>query len=456
MFIRSLKLFVALLSLIHTTLGNPIIVDTRNPTASIHDRESRTIIPRVDASSYPYGEALPNEFQWRNWDPKDPDQKKQGEKIHQAFVEWQDFAKAGLQAASDPTSDTFKRWFGKQDNNEEIKNVFANAYDVTAEDGKGAATANVAKMICDYQDFKKRCKESTAAWTMPDSGEFHVCPYGLDRLLNSELVCSNFDDSCSAEMRSLPMTLMHEMTHFNSIGAAGRGGIAILDEVGGAYDCFKLDDDDKGDNAQNYAWLAGDAYWAQKCSKTFKDPSVGVTSTGEDEVIDSTQGEPSCMGKTQFHQEEADAAIVKFCGNFDWKTWVVVPLVSIGNEMTSHGRHKVYQIQDHYLINGGNNNLWLDVYFAQSSCTGSFAFNETICLTQMRTILNGCDTSGLFPKHGGVILDVCAVYRISASPASDPDPTSLISNDNRIGQFTCVDTDVSALGPSSVLAGTLL
>ena len=36
-----------------------------------------------------------------------------------------------------------------------------------------------------------------------------------------------------------------------------RGGIAIVDEKSGAYDCFKLDDDDKGDNAQNYAWLAG-------------------------------------------------------------------------------------------------------------------------------------------------------------------------------------------------------
>ena len=36
-----------------------------------------------------------------------------------------------------------------------------------------------------------------------------------------------------------------------------RGGIAIIDEASGAYDCFALDNDDKGDNAQNYAWLAG-------------------------------------------------------------------------------------------------------------------------------------------------------------------------------------------------------
>ena len=36
-----------------------------------------------------------------------------------------------------------------------------------------------------------------------------------------------------------------------------RGSLAIVDEAAGAYDCFKLDDDSKGDNAQNYAWLAG-------------------------------------------------------------------------------------------------------------------------------------------------------------------------------------------------------
>lgn len=36
-----------------------------------------------------------------------------------------------------------------------------------------------------------------------------------------------------------------------------RGGLAIIDEASGAYKCFKLSDDDKGDNAQNYAWLAG-------------------------------------------------------------------------------------------------------------------------------------------------------------------------------------------------------
>jgi len=47
------------------------------------------------------------------------------------------------------------------------------------------------------------------------------------------------------------------------------------------------------------------------------------------------------------------------------------------------------------------------------------------------------------------------VYRLSASPTGDPDPTFLVSNDvNTIGQFTCIDTDVSDLPAGSPLAGT--
>jgi hypothetical protein len=38
--------------------------------------------------SYPYGDALPNEFQWLEWDPDDEDQKKDGQKIHEAFKQW--------------------------------------------------------------------------------------------------------------------------------------------------------------------------------------------------------------------------------------------------------------------------------------------------------------------------------------------------------------------------------
>ena len=50
-----------------------------------------------------------------------------------------------------------------------------------------------------------------------------------------------------------------------------RGSIAIVDEASGAYDCLLLDEGLKGDNAENYAWLAGvgfDALLALIISRT--------------------------------------------------------------------------------------------------------------------------------------------------------------------------------------------
>ena len=43
---------------------------------------------REDPVSYPYGDALTNEFQWLGWDSEDEDQKKDGQAIHEAFKQW--------------------------------------------------------------------------------------------------------------------------------------------------------------------------------------------------------------------------------------------------------------------------------------------------------------------------------------------------------------------------------
>jgi hypothetical protein len=161
------------------------------------------------------------------------------------------------------------------------------------------------------------------------------------------------------------------------------------------------------------------------------------------------------MGKVRFHQEEADDAIVRFCGSPDWQDKVVVPLVSLGDKKASNGHRKVTQITGGFPINGGVDNLWLDVSFAESSCIGKFQFDQAKCLLNLRSILNNCDNAGLFPKRGGLIRDVCSVYRMSAGPASDPDPNFLLWSDPRTrGEFTCTDTDISVLGPDSPLAGT--
>lgn len=142
----------------------------------------------------------------------------------------------------------------------------------------GIPTTQVGQMICDREDFNNFCTSGVNAYTQPETGRFHDCARGMSKPLNSGILCDDLDASCSLKMRSLPMTVLHEMTHYNRIGEDARGGFRILDvEKGrGAHECFVLDTDQKGDNAQNYAWFAGEAYWSNYCGKTFEDPASGI------------------------------------------------------------------------------------------------------------------------------------------------------------------------------------
>lgn len=137
------------------------------------------------------------------------------------------------------------------------------------DDEAGEAAEPVGKMVCNREDFKDFCTSTRRAYTMEDEGEFHICLLGMESKLNAEISCDDLDASCSLKMRSLPMTLLHDMTHYNSIGAAARGSKTIIDVrkqggkgavVSGAYHCSQLGSEDKTDNVQSYAWFAGEAY----------------------------------------------------------------------------------------------------------------------------------------------------------------------------------------------------
>ncbi|KAF7509503.1 hypothetical protein GJ744_007903 [Endocarpon pusillum] len=60
-----------------------------------------------------------NQFKWLNWDPNSAQAKKDGEKIHQPFIEWLELVNEGAIAAADTEGATFKRWFGVQDDADE-------------------------------------------------------------------------------------------------------------------------------------------------------------------------------------------------------------------------------------------------------------------------------------------------------------------------------------------------
>ncbi|KAF2417714.1 hypothetical protein EJ08DRAFT_654442 [Tothia fuscella] len=82
----------------------------------------------------------------------------------------------------------------------------------------------------------------------------------------------------------------------------------------------------------------------------------------------------------------------------------------------------------------------MDVSFSDQGCIGLHQFDKESCLTKLRTILNGCDTSGLI-KRGGWLQDSCAVYRLLATKKDSPDPLFVQSTiKEMIGDFTCADT----------------
>lgn len=91
---------------------------------------------------------------------------------------------------------------------------------------------------------------------------------------------------------------------------------------------------------------------------------------------------------------------------------------------------------------------WMDASFAADSGMGMFQFDKNTCTTELRKIATGC-------KNGGWIQDTCAMYRLIVTALKDPSPKFVqLAISEMAGQFTCMNTDVSALGPKSPLAGT--
>lgn len=155
----------------------------------------------------------------------------------------------------------------------------------------------------------------------------------------------------------------------------------------------------------------------------------------------------------EFHQEEAAWAVRLFCGFPPFHDLVIAPRVSFGKGYTSDGRSKVLGVRSPTHIHKGEIDLWLDVSFSEDSCIGMFQFNGDTCAERFGQVLNGCDTAGLFPKHGGQIKEVCAVYRMTARPRMHPDPFTTKSEDRaQAGGFTCEESRV--IGVNSPLART--
>ena len=112
----------------------------------------------------------------------------------------------GAKAATDPNRHTFKRWFAAEPLSD-IKAVFAKM-----SDGQ-ILTTNVASMVLDRMELSNKgpSHPRVVAYTISGTGRFHICVYGLRRPLLTDISFRTLDDRCSLIMRTLSMTVLHEL-----------------------------------------------------------------------------------------------------------------------------------------------------------------------------------------------------------------------------------------------------
>ena len=245
-------------------------------------------------------------------------------------------------------------------------------------DDSNAPGAAVARMVCDQEDFAPaRHTPNTAAYTVPGTGRFCVTQYGQDRRLNSDIQEGDLDSFAFANMRSLPMTFVHKMMHFDGINAAIIE--RTVDPANGAYNCFMLDNDEKITNAQKSAWFAGEAYWSRQFNMQFSDPTPGIQlkraipaitdsrTVGEDQAPRANLVETSPAfssipasyggGSNPFKQGEGSSAINTFCSDTNYNNLAIVPKMSSGNSKTSSGQTKTLDVKDVGMANNRNTSL---------------------------------------------------------------------------------------------------
>lgn len=275
-------------------------------------------------------------------------------------------------------------------------------------------------------------------------------------------------------------SILHELTHLDSL--AKQAGLGPKDnqhgtddsqegaELGGARDHLKKYKKDKDEpspdyNTESYAAAATGMLTTNDflltiltiCSeKHFMDlcDFKEIKPLVKTEEVPSPEnpklhcvGNPSDGPEVAFGQAEADAAILDFYGNKNLWNTVLVPSVSFDSGRTNDGRGKALAANNNVTINGGDATLWIQLSFSEEHCSGMFQFtygkddDEKLsrCADHFRTVLNDCNTAGLYPKFGGELRDVCAVYRLGARKADGVDPFPLKSQGDK-GKFTCKDT----------------
>jgi len=263
------------------------------PTPTLNQQQHASplmLLPAGTPSPNPFYRPIENESGWLGWDTASETDREAAAGLEDAFLDIialipyvhehlfpdgdDSDEDSHVNGESGPT-DVFVRWFGDNDPREvwAMYTAICVYNDVL---GTCKLSADAARAVNARQDWQLECQTpGVAAYTDPGSGYFHFCDrawQGKTRIDNMD--CSSLGDYIGLSAANAASTLLHELTHFETIArhAGFPQGTSTQDHCIHSWQCAALDTEHMLTSAENYALFAKEAFFADKCQKSFGDP----------------------------------------------------------------------------------------------------------------------------------------------------------------------------------------
>ncbi|KAI9711783.1 MAG: hypothetical protein M1820_001928 [Bogoriella megaspora] len=249
-------------------------------------------------STYPLGNACGNEWRYLNFNPSDKTDRKRLRKLHEVICdgELHKIASYGRKSAKG-TLAPYKRYFPQSDDKNDFQAQVIEVLDLIAGSDSSHEMAGdiVRTFVVDNVDFDKdengaSCDdEAVQAYTEIDNldhrEKIHFCNNSWKKLKAADVKCSSLKHYPSRRMETFSLIVLHEMTHYSSVGPKTSLGREIVDEENKdgkdayyprrVHGLLAKDQDDRPEktvtNADSYAWMSLDAWISHLCSGSWID-----------------------------------------------------------------------------------------------------------------------------------------------------------------------------------------
>ncbi|KAI0141740.1 hypothetical protein GGR57DRAFT_509002 [Xylariaceae sp. FL1272] len=242
----------------------------------------------TDGSSFDYpgkGGPCKNEFGYVNFDYSTPFHQMQIDALHEAFCKGLGpLVGYGNEAIENTDRTIFSRYFTDDaSDRSDVSETFKLMIDVNHGNGPNDI---LWKMIVDKNDYMRKCQNRIAGYHDVDPVDkyekMHFCDVTFAQpVLPSDIECEDLNDKPDVEMDNLARIMLHEMLHNSQVGEFGPARQIT--------DCKNNDNqlayypqrthalvrENPGlavINADNYAWLANNAYFKFACTNAGHTP----------------------------------------------------------------------------------------------------------------------------------------------------------------------------------------